>query len=47
MYEGREYNAATLAAFAEGDRMLADPSLGKGYTDVDEMMAELLPNVHS
>jgi DNA-damage-inducible protein J len=35
-------NAETLAAFAEVERMKKDPTLGKTYTDVDEMMKELL-----
>jgi hypothetical protein len=46
MYEGREYNVATLAAFEEADRMLEDPAAGKRYKDMGEMMAELFPNVH-
>ena len=35
-------NAETLEAIEEVKRMKADPSLGKAYTDVDEMMKELL-----
>jgi DNA-damage-inducible protein J len=35
-------NAETLEAIEEVRRMKADPSLGKGYTDIDEMMKELL-----
>jgi len=35
-------NAETLEAIEEVKRMKADPSLGKSYTDVDEMMKELL-----
>ena len=35
-------NEETLAAFEEVRRMKEDPSLGKSYTDVDEMMKELL-----
>ena len=35
-------NAETLAAIEEVRHMKADSSLGKGYTDVDEMMRELL-----
>jgi len=35
-------NAETLEAIEEVRRMKADPSLGKSYTDVDEMMKELL-----
>ena len=35
-------NAETKEAIEEVQRMKADPSLGKTYTDVDEMMKELL-----
>ena len=35
-------NAETLEAIYEIQRMKEDPSLGKSYTDVDEMMRELL-----
>jgi len=35
-------NAETLEAIEEVRRMKADPSLGKSYTDIDEMMKELL-----
>ena len=35
-------NAETLEALREVRQMKADPSLGKTYTDVDEMMKELL-----
>jgi DNA-damage-inducible protein J len=35
-------NAETLAAIEEVERMKKDPSAGKGYTDVDQMMKELL-----
>jgi DNA-damage-inducible protein J len=35
-------NAETLAAIEEVERMKKDPSTGKGYTDVDQMMKELL-----
>lgn len=35
-------NAETIAAIEEVQRMKADPSLGKTYADVDEMMQELL-----
>ncbi len=35
-------NLETREAIAEVQRMKADPSLGKGYTDVDDMMKELL-----
>ncbi len=36
-------NKETLAAIEEVQRMKQDPTLGKTYTDVDEMMKELLP----
>ena len=35
-------NAETMAAIKEVEAMKKDPSLGKAYTDVDEMMKELL-----
>ena len=35
-------NAETLEAIAEVKAMKADKTLGKSYTDVDEMMKELL-----
>ena len=35
-------NAETLEAIEEVRRMKENPSLGKTYTDVDEMMRELL-----
>lgn len=35
-------NKETRAALAEVQQMKADPSIGKAYTDVDEMMQELL-----
>lgn len=35
-------NEETLAAFEEVRQMKETPSLGKSYTDVDEMMKELL-----
>lgn len=34
-------NAETIAAMEEADRISRDPNV-KGYTDVDEMMKELL-----
>ena len=34
--------AATAAAMEEVRRMKKDPSIGKTYTDVDDMMKELL-----
>jgi DNA-damage-inducible protein J len=38
-------NAQTVAAIEEVQRMKADPSLGKTYTNVDAMMEELLRDV--
>jgi DNA-damage-inducible protein J len=38
----RTPNAETLEAIEEVERMVSDPSLGKSYTDVREMMKELL-----
>lgn len=35
-------NEETLEAMEEVKRMKKDPSIGKSYTDVDEMMRELL-----
>ena len=35
-------NAETIAAIEEVQAMKKNPSLGKSYTDVDEMMKELL-----
>jgi len=35
-------NTETLAAIKEVERMKKDPSIGKEYTDVDQMMKELL-----
>ena len=35
-------NAETLAAIEEVQQIRKNPSLGKAYTDVDEMMKELL-----
>ncbi len=35
-------NSETLEAIAEVEEMKRNPSLYKGYTDVDEMMKELL-----
>ncbi|HWQ74775.1 MAG TPA: type II toxin-antitoxin system RelB/DinJ family antitoxin [Syntrophomonas sp.] len=35
-------NAETLEALAEVERMKKDPTLGKTYKNVDEMMKELL-----
>ncbi len=38
-------NAETIAAIREVERMKADPSFGKTYTDVDSMMEDLLNDV--
>jgi len=35
-------NAETVAAIEEVEAMIKDPTLGKAYTHVDEMMKELL-----
>ena len=35
-------NADTIAAIEEVEQMKKDPLIGKSYTDVDEMMKELL-----
>ena len=35
-------NAETIAAIQEVEEMKKNPSLYKGYTDVDEMMRDLL-----
>ena len=40
--ERKQPNAEAMAAIEEVRRMKVDPSLGKTYTDVDEMMRELL-----
>ena len=37
-----EPNAETLSAIKEVEEMKKNPSKGKSYTDVDEMMKELL-----
>ena len=36
------FNEEMKAAFEEVEQMKKDPSIGKAYTDVDEMMKELL-----
>ena len=38
-------NAETIEAIQEVKKMKADPSLGKTYTDVDQMMEKLLADV--
>lgn len=38
-------NAETQEAIQEVQRMKADPKLGKSYSDVDQMMEDLLSNV--
>lgn len=35
-------NSETLTAFKEVEEMKKNPSLGKSYTNVDEMMEDLL-----
>jgi DNA-damage-inducible protein J len=35
-------NAETIAAIEEVEAMIKDPAIGKSYTDVGEMMKELL-----
>ena len=35
-------NDETREAFAEAQRLKADPSIGKTYTEVDEMMRDFL-----
>jgi len=35
-------NAETIAAIEEVEAMIKDPTLGKSYTDIGEMMKELL-----
>lgn len=35
-------NEETRRAMKETERMMKDPSLGKSYTDVDELMRDLL-----
>lgn len=37
-----KFNEATKEAIQEVEEMKKDPSLGKSYTDVDQMMKELL-----
>lgn len=38
-------NSETLEAIEEVKKMKADPSIGKTYSDVDQMMEELLADV--
>ena len=38
-------NAETIEAIQEVKKMKADPSLGKTYTDVDQMMEDVLADV--
>ena len=38
-------NAETREAIQEVQRMKADPKLGKSYSDVDQMIEDLLSNV--
>lgn len=39
---GKVLNAETLAAMEEVQRMKADPSIGKTYSNAEEMMKDLL-----
>lgn len=39
-------NSETLAAFKEVEEMMKNPSLGKSYTNVDEMMEDLLNEIY-
>ncbi len=41
----RTPNAETIEAIQEVQRMKVNPNLGKTYTDVDQMMKELLADV--
>lgn len=38
-------NAETLEAIQEVEQMRANPNLGKSYTDINQMMEELLADV--
>ena len=38
-------NAETVEAIAEVQRMKADPAIGRTYSDVDQMMEDLLSDV--
>lgn len=42
---GDKPNNETIEAIKEAKKMKADPSLGKTYSDVDQMMEELLSDV--
>lgn len=39
---GETPNSETLAAFKEIEEMKKNPSFGKSYTNIDEMMEDLL-----
>jgi hypothetical protein len=41
----RQYNAETLAAIKEAERMTDDPTLGHRYSSIDEWRAELYADV--
>ena len=43
-FEVNQFNAETLEALEEAERISRDPN-AKGYTDVDEMMREILADV--
>jgi hypothetical protein len=38
---GREYNAKTIAALEECDRLRKDPSARRGYTSAAELFADM------
>ena len=38
-------NAETIQAFREAEQIKRNPNLGKTYSDVDEMMEDLLKDV--
>jgi len=42
---GESPNAETIEAILEVEKMKADPSIGKTYSDVDQMMEDLLRDV--
>jgi len=43
-FEVNQFNAETLEALEESERISRDPNV-KGYTDVDEMIREILADV--
>jgi len=44
--ETKRPSASLRRALDELEQMIEDPSIGKSYTDVNEMMTELLADVH-